>query len=70
MSPPVFISYASQDRVVADRIREALELHGYECWIDHKDINPSENWRASVMSGIRESKVFVVVFSKHTNASD
>ena len=37
-TPPVFISYASQDVAVANAIVEALEGHGVKCWIAPRDV--------------------------------
>jgi TIR domain len=39
-TPPVFISYASQDAAVANSTVENLEQHGLRCWMAPRDVKP------------------------------
>ena len=43
----VFISYASQDKAVAEAVCQALEKAGVACWIAPRDVVPGESlcWR-------------------------
>lgn len=34
----VFLSYASEDRAIAERIRDALDRHGVDCWFDRQQL--------------------------------
>ena len=36
-TPAIFISYAREDSVAADRIAEALRSHGIEVWFDQSE---------------------------------
>jgi len=39
-TPTVFVSYASQDAVVANSVVEALEQHTIRCWIAPRNVTP------------------------------
>jgi len=64
----VFISYASQDKAVADAVCEALERTGVICWIAPRDVTPGEFYAESIVHAIDSTKVIVLVLSQ--NASD
>ena len=66
----VFVSHSSKDREIATRICEALEAQGIRCWIASRDINPGENFGASIVRAIRAAKVMLLVFSQNASASD
>ena len=70
MSTPIFISYSSKDRAVAQTICEALENRGLSCWISSRDIGPGENFQVSIVHAIRAAKVMILVFSANSNNSD
>lgn len=65
----VFISYSSKDIEWADEICKTLETESLNCWIAHRDINPGEDWAESINNAIKESSVFVLVFSQNSNQS-
>jgi ABC-type amino acid transport substrate-binding protein len=69
MSHEVFISYCSEDKAVADAVCAGLEAGKARCWIAPRDVAPGENWAGSIIRGITEAKVMVVIFSAHTNRS-
>lgn len=65
----VFISYSSQDREAAERVREALESRGWRCWMAPRDVGAGDDWAAAIEDAIRHSAVLVVIFSERSNAS-
>jgi formylglycine-generating enzyme required for sulfatase activity len=65
----VFISYASEDKAVADAICTALEQAGVRCWIAPRDINAGANWAKSILDAIVTTKLMVLIYSKHTARS-
>ena len=69
MAHDVFISYCSEDKVVADAVCATLELHRIRCWIAPRDIRPGEDWGGAVIEGISHARVMVLVFSGHANHS-
>jgi TolB-like protein/Tfp pilus assembly protein PilF len=62
----VFISYASQDKAVADAVCEALERNGLRCWIAPRDVTPGEFYAESIVHAIDSTKVIVLVLSEHS----
>lgn len=69
MSHDVFISYASDDKKIADAVCFRLEKSGIRCWMAPRDILPGSDWGASVVDAIKKTKVFVLVFSSYANSS-
>jgi hypothetical protein len=65
----VFISYSSKNKVTADALCAVLEQKSVRCWIAPRDIMPGADWGESIINGINEAKVFVLVFSAFANSS-
>ena len=65
----VFISYAQQDKLIADAVCAKMESRNIRCWIAPRDINPGMNFPEAIIEGIEEGKVLVVIFSSAANAS-
>jgi hypothetical protein len=66
----VFISHSSVDKQVADAVCAALESKGVKCWMAPRDIPAGSTWGASIVEGIEDSRVMLLVFSEHANKSD
>jgi hypothetical protein len=69
MAHDVFISYSSQDKVVADAVCATLESRKIRCWIAPRDVPPGLQYAAALVNAINECQVFVLVLSKGANAS-
>jgi hypothetical protein len=69
MSVPIFISFASADRIVAETVCRAVENRGFTCWIATRDIHPGENFQESIVHAIHAAKVMVFVFTDNSNNS-
>jgi hypothetical protein len=69
MSADVFISHSSLDKPMADTICEFLESKGISCWIAPRNILPGEEWGDSILRGIQNSKIMVLIFSQSANDS-
>ena len=68
-SRPVFISYASHDAVMAQRVCGALEAAGFPSWIAPRDVVPGTQYAEGIVGAIDESKVLVLIVSKEALAS-
>jgi TIR domain len=64
-----FISYASQDKPVADAVCARLEAAGIRCWIAPRDITPGMSYGEAIINAIHAARVMILVFSSHANAS-
>jgi hypothetical protein len=69
MAHEVFISYAHEDKPIADAVCVALESVRIGCWIAPRDISPGMNYPEAIISAITNCKVFVLVYSSHSNNS-
>lgn len=65
----VFISYAQQDKPLADAVCAKLESRNIRCWIAPRDIPPGKSFPEAIIEGIEEGKVLVVIFSSYANKS-
>ena len=65
----IFISYAQNDKDTAFKICDMLEGVGFGCWIAPRDILPGQNWGKSIIKGINDCKLMIMVFSEHSNES-
>lgn len=69
MAHDVFISYSSKDKPVADAACATLESHGVRCWIAPRDVLAGEEYAASLINGLSDSRLMVLVFSADSNRS-
>lgn len=65
----VFISYSSKDHAVANAVVATLEARGLRCWLAPRDIVPGKEWSESIIEGIGQCRVFALIFSANSNAS-
>jgi hypothetical protein len=69
MAHDVFISHSSQDKIIADAVCAALENGAVRTWIAPRDVQPGRSFAGEITRAIQHSKVMVLIFSKHSNAS-
>jgi hypothetical protein len=65
----VFISYASEDKPIAEAVCEKLEAKNIRCWIAPRDVPPGMEFPAAIIQGIEGSRVMILIFSSHSNVS-
>jgi TolB-like protein len=65
----VFISYASQDKAMAEAVCKALESAGLICWIAPRDVDAGALYAEAIVRAIGGAKAFVLVLSAHAIAS-
>jgi len=70
VSAPIFISYSSLDREIAETICQALEARGHDCWIACRDVHPGENSREEIVKALRSAQMMLLVFTSNANNSD
>jgi flagellar basal body-associated protein FliL len=70
MGYDVFISHSNKDKAAADATCAYLERNGIRCWIAPRDISPGAKWGGALVKAIRGTRVMVLIFSSHTNASE
>ncbi len=68
-SRPVFISYASADAALAQKVCATLEAAGILCWIAPRDVVPGTQYADGIVGAIDESRILVLIVSKDALAS-
>ncbi len=63
-SPKVFISYASQDKSIAERLHNSLSDSHFDSWFDKETLEPGDAWNKKIKVSINESDFLLVVCSK------
>ena len=66
----VFISHSAQDKAVADAVCAAFEEDGIRCWVAPRDVRPGRSFPGEITRAIQQSKVMVLIFSRHSNNSE
>ncbi len=69
MSHDLFISYSSNDKIVADAVVAALENRGIRCWYAPRDIKAGTDWGESITDAIGNSDLMLLIFSESSNQS-
>jgi TIR domain len=59
-----FISYASQDVAIADKVCVALEAAALPCWIAPRDVRAGESYAAAIVQAINSCRMLILVLSK------
>jgi len=65
----VFVSYSSKDQKIADAVVNYLESAKIKCWIAYRDADAGELYAASIIKAIKNSSIYVLVFSENSNNS-
>ncbi len=66
--PSVFLSYASEDREAARRLRDAMPAYGIDVWYDESELGGGEAWDQKIRRQIRECDYFMALVSAQTEA--
>jgi hypothetical protein len=69
MSHEVFISYATEDKPIADAVCAHLEAKRVRCWIAPRDVFPGLPYAEAISEALAASRLLVLVLSSHSNAS-
>ncbi len=70
MAHQVFISYATEDKQIADAVCEALEKEGITCWYAPRNIPYGLKYEDAIIDAILPCRLVVLIFSSHSNASE
>jgi len=69
MAYDVFISYASEDKSVADAVCTLLESRSVDCWIAPRNVLPGIAYGEAIIDAIRGYRVMILIFSSKSNTS-
>lgn len=65
-APTLFISYSSDDRVAARRLRDAISARGIDVWYDEDELVGGDAWDQKIRDRIRKCDYFMPVISNST----
>ena len=65
----VFISYASDDKNVADSVCAALEANAVRCWIAPRDVQGGRAYSGQITQAIREARILLLILTEASNRS-
>ena len=65
----MFLSYSSNDKRFARRIKEALSAFGFAVFLAPEDISPASEWVKTIIKNLDESDVFVALVTKKYHGS-
>ncbi|HXX22300.1 MAG TPA: SUMF1/EgtB/PvdO family nonheme iron enzyme [Terriglobia bacterium] len=65
----VFISYASLDKTIAERLCGALESAGIPCWMAPRDIEPGTDYPTALVEAIHSARALLLVLTEQAVAS-
>ena len=69
MAHQIFISYAAEDKPVADAVCEAVEREGIKCWYAPRDVAYGRDFEESIVDAISGSQLIILVLTSHSNSS-
>lgn len=67
--PDVFISYSRRDLEFVTQLHQELTNRHVSAWFDKENIEVGDQWAASIVEGIRDCKVFLLVLSPDSAGS-
>lgn len=66
----VFLSYSSRDSLLCGQLKVALDHLGFQVFLAHEDINPSEKWQSRILEELRRADIFIPVLTRNFPRSD
>lgn len=67
--PKAFISYSTQDHSFAEKLKNALEEYGLDCFLAHQSLRVSDDWRERLIEEINSRNIFIPILSKNFRTS-
>jgi TIR domain-containing protein len=69
MKYDLFLSHASENIALAERIRDALTERGHSVWLDRTHLTAGAQWVAGIEAGLQECRAFALVTTREAMAS-
>jgi hypothetical protein len=66
MFDKVFISYASEDFEIANKLFTFLEESGLDPWLDKKKILPGQNWEEQIIRALKSADFIIILLSTNS----
>ncbi|MBS0299684.1 MAG: toll/interleukin-1 receptor domain-containing protein [Proteobacteria bacterium] len=62
----VFLSYASEDRDIVERMKQELDSNGIDCWFDQQQLKTGDDWESKIIRNVNACGLFLVILSRKT----
>ena len=62
----IFISYAREDSVAAERLFSELTSRGFAAWLDNHKLLPGQDWEQRIEDAIASADFFIACFSSRS----
>jgi len=59
MAIPAFLSYSHKDRRLAGYTKECLDSYGFDTFLAHENLEPTEEWQKSILKRLKDCIVFL-----------
>ena len=69
MAHEIFISYAAEDKSVADAVCYAIESSGIQCWYAPRDVTYGQDFEEAIVDAICASRLIILIVSANSNTS-
>jgi len=66
----IFISYSSNDTLIAKELHDKLEQNGLQCYLSYKDISIAQEWEESLQYALKHSKSLLLLLTKESIKSN
>jgi len=66
----LFLSYSTLDKNLAGRVRDSLSVFGFEVFLAHENLVPSEEWQQRIRSELSRCNVFMPLISENFRTSE
>lgn len=70
MAIPAFLSYSHKDRRLAGLTKECLDSYGFDTFLAHEDLQPSEEWQKTILKRLKDCIVFLPLLTDAFSKSD
>jgi TolB-like protein/tetratricopeptide (TPR) repeat protein len=65
----IFVSYASQDAEVAQKVCSTLEAAGFSCWMAPRNVKPGAQYADAIVRALNEAQTLVLLLSANAMSS-
>ncbi|MDA9818436.1 toll/interleukin-1 receptor domain-containing protein, partial [Flavobacteriaceae bacterium] len=65
-----FISHATENKEVANLLKEELSSHKIDCFVAHEDIKPSKKWQKEIEKALSSMDLFISIHTEYFNQSN
>jgi hypothetical protein len=65
-----FISYSHNDKAIAGQLKNNLEYFGFEAFLAHEDIKPTEEWQVRILEELDDCEMFLPLLTDKFKQSE